>query len=59
MEAVAGDRDLMKRLMKEALREVSEGGMTEFLGAAPQVYARSFFQPSSSNSCLSSASSDW
>lgn len=34
-EAVAGDRDLMKALMKEALQEVLEGEMTEFLGAAP------------------------
>jgi transposase-like protein len=32
---VAGDRDLMKALMKEALQEVLEGEMTEFLGAAP------------------------
>jgi len=35
LEAVAGDRDLMKALMKEALQEVLEGEMTEFLGAAP------------------------
>ena len=35
VEAVAGDRDLMKALMKEALQEVLEGEMTEFLGAAP------------------------
>ncbi len=34
-EAVAGDRDMMKALMKEALQEVLEGEMTEFLGAAP------------------------
>ena len=34
-EAVAGDRDLIKALMKEALQEVLEGEMTEFLGAAP------------------------
>lgn len=34
-EAVEGDRDLMKALMKEALQEVLEGEMTEFLGAAP------------------------
>ncbi len=34
-EEVAGDRDLMKALMKEALQEVLEGEMTEFLGAAP------------------------
>lgn len=32
---VAGDRDLMKALMKEALQEVLEGEMTEFLGASP------------------------
>ena len=32
---VAGDRDLMKSLLKEALQEVLEGEMTEFLGAAP------------------------
>jgi hypothetical protein len=35
VEAVAGDRDLMKALMKEALQEVLEGEMTECLGAAP------------------------
>ena len=35
MEAVAGDRDLIKALMKEALQEVLEGEMTDFLGAAP------------------------
>lgn len=35
VEAVAGDRDLMKALLKEALQEVLEGEMTEFLGAAP------------------------
>ncbi|MEW5790629.1 MAG: IS256 family transposase [Pseudomonadota bacterium] len=35
MEAVTGDRDLMKALMKETLQEVLEGEMTEFLGAAP------------------------
>jgi putative transposase len=35
VEAVAGDRDLMKALMKEALQEVLEGEMTEFLGAEP------------------------
>jgi putative transposase len=35
VEAVAGDRDLMKALMKEALQEVLEGEMSEFLGAAP------------------------
>lgn len=34
-EAVAGDRDLMKALMKEALQEVLEGEMSEFLGAQP------------------------
>ena len=35
VEAVAGDRDLMKALMKEALQEVLEGEITEFLGAEP------------------------
>lgn len=35
VEAVAGDRDLMKAMLKEALQEVLEGEMTEFLGAAP------------------------
>jgi transposase-like protein len=35
VEVVAGDRDLMKALMKEALQEVLEGEMTDFLGAAP------------------------
>ena len=35
VEPVAGDRDLMKALMKEALQEVLEGEMTELLGAAP------------------------
>jgi transposase-like protein len=35
MEAVVDDRDLMKSLMKEALQQVLEGEMTEFLGAAP------------------------
>lgn len=34
-EAIAGDRDLMKALLKEALQEVLEGEMSEFLGAAP------------------------
>lgn len=34
-ELVSGDRDLMKSLMKEALQEVLEAEMTEFLGAAP------------------------
>ena len=32
---VAGDRDLMKSLMKEALQEVLESEMTEHLGATP------------------------
>jgi hypothetical protein len=35
VEAVAGHGDLMKALMKEALQEVLEGEMSEFLGAAP------------------------
>ena len=34
-EWVSGDRDLMKTLMKEALQEVLEAEMSEFLGAAP------------------------
>jgi len=34
-EWVSGDRDLMKTLLKEALQEVLEAEMTEFLGAAP------------------------
>jgi transposase-like protein len=33
---VAGDHDLMKSLMKEALQEVLEGEMAEFIGAAPR-----------------------
>jgi putative transposase len=32
---VANDRDLMKALMKEALHEVLDAEMTEFLGAGP------------------------
>lgn len=32
---IAGDRDLMKSLLKEALQEVLEGELTEFLGASP------------------------
>jgi|GEM_PF-2505894 len=34
VETVAGDRDLMKALMKEALREVLEGAMSEVPGSA-------------------------
>ena len=34
-EWVSGDGDLMKALMKEALQEVLEAEMSEFLGAAP------------------------
>jgi putative transposase len=34
-ELVAGDRDLMKALMKEALQEVLEAEMSQFLGAEP------------------------
>lgn len=34
-ELISGDRDLMKTLMKEALHEVLEAEMSEFLGAAP------------------------
>ena len=41
VEAVAGDRDLMKALMKEALQEVLEGEMTQFLGAAPSERSES------------------
>jgi hypothetical protein len=40
VEAVAGDRDRMKALMKEALQEVLEGEMSEFLGAAPGEHRR-------------------
>lgn len=36
VEVVAGDRDLIKAQMKEALQEVLEGEMTDFLGAAPR-----------------------
>ncbi|WP_284506419.1 transposase [Caballeronia sp. INDeC2] len=32
---VAGDRDLMKALMKDALQEVLKAEMTELLGAVP------------------------
>jgi transposase-like protein len=35
VELVAGERDLLKGLMREALQTVLEGEMTEFLGAAP------------------------
>ena len=35
VEAVVGDRDLMKSLLEEALQDVLEREMTEFLGAAP------------------------
>ncbi|WP_043700522.1 IS256 family transposase [Tepidimonas taiwanensis] len=35
VELVAGERDLLKDLMREALQAVLEGEMTEFLGAAP------------------------
>lgn len=35
VEALAGERELMKALMKQALQEVLEGEMTQFLGAAP------------------------
>ena len=41
VKAVAGDRDLMKALMKEALQEVLEGEMTQFLGAAPSERSES------------------
>lgn len=33
-EAVAGDRDLMKALVKEAQQEILENGTAELLGAA-------------------------
>jgi transposase-like protein len=32
---LAGDRDSLKQAVKDALQEVLEGEMTEFLGAAP------------------------
>lgn len=35
-EEVAGDRDLIKALMKGALQEVLEGELSEFLGATPR-----------------------
>ena len=35
VEAIAGDRDLMKALMEELLQEVLEGEMTDIPGAAP------------------------
>lgn len=34
-ELVAGDQDLMKALMKEALQEVLEAEMSQILGAGP------------------------
>ena len=34
-EAVVGDRDLITAPMKEALQEVLEGEMSEFLGTTP------------------------
>jgi len=37
---IAGDRDRMKALMKDALREVLEAEMTELLGAAPNERAK-------------------
>jgi len=36
---VAGDGDVMKALMKDALQEVLEAEMTELLGAAPNERA--------------------
>ena len=47
IEEVAGDRDLMKTLMKEALQEVLEGEMSEFLGAerGERTPARSGYTP--------------
>jgi putative transposase len=35
VELVAGDQDVLKDLMREALQTVLEGEMTEFLGAGP------------------------
>jgi transposase-like protein len=35
VEALAGERELMKALMREALNEVLEGEMTQLLGGAP------------------------
>ena len=32
---LAGDRDFLKQAVKDALQEVLEGEMTEFLGASP------------------------
>lgn len=32
---LAGDRDFLKQAVKDALQEVLEGEMSEFLGAAP------------------------
>ena len=45
-ELVSEDRDLMKALMKEALQEVLEGEMSEFLGASPneRTQARSGYR---------------
>ncbi|WP_250478207.1 MULTISPECIES: hypothetical protein [unclassified Caballeronia] len=37
---VAGDRDLMKALMKDALQEVLEAEMKELLGASPNAAPR-------------------
>ena len=37
---VSEDRDLMKALLREVRKEVLEGGMTEFLGAAPRGSAQ-------------------
>jgi transposase-like protein len=34
---VAGDRDLMKALMKDALQEVLQAEMIELLGASPNA----------------------
>ena len=45
-EAVAGDRDLIKELMKGALQEVQEGEMSDFLGPEPgeRTEARSSYR---------------
>ena len=55
-EWVSGDRDLMKTLMKEALQEVLEGEMTEFLGAAPSERAvRQTMRPAATTASAASA----
>ena len=60
-EAVAGDRDLLKGLMKEALQEVLEGEMSEFLGAAPgeRTAARSGYRAGYYSRSLVRGSANW